>query len=447
MRPHELTPLTVYDDALALPPPLARTRGADATHALHVGDLLAEPPTRSGEWSPGCVRRLVAASTGPVAVGVRRADYRARLEAAGWFCAAEDADLVQAREACWPGLARLRRLNLGFGNPRPALVLVGEKVNHAKQLPFASRSGTWLFLALRLLGHDELTLYLANACSLRGRRRTKQLAQLHRHFDASSPTWVALGATAHEVLTAAQVPHAHVCHPSHHKRFKHHEDVIGYAQRLRAAGVPDGPWTSVAGPTLPVRDVPSLPELPAPYDLRSVAFVKGTSSAGEGRKGTRDRGISPAKREGARQAYVTGNAPTLKDAAEMYGINPSRLREYARDHGWAAEREEQLRHTTEVVKAAAADTTAAYVAKSLTDSLKLSWGGLRQGLASVARRLKDGSLEPTPQQVEALSRVALALRAASQGTVDPTLEALVQEPLAELAQRCIDQLDKGLGGA
>ena len=448
MNPHDLAPLTVVADELPLPEPLrnASGKGIYAVNALKVGDLLAEPPKRSGEWCPGVVRRLIAASTGPVAVGIRRADYRERLEAAGWFCAAENADLESARAASWPALNVARRLGIGAGNPRPSIVLVGESCNRAGQIPFASRAGTWLFASLRLLGYDELTFYVTNALSLRRRRRTKQLAKLHESFSSSEPYWIGLGKAAQEVLKASKIDHLKVPSPSWHKQFKHSEDTIGYAKRISDAGLPQGPWNPLGQhKPVPAPDVVSLPELPAPYDLRSIAYAKGRSTpssrAGAGRQ------VDSAKREAARRMYITGEAPSLRAAAEAVGANVHALKQAAKKGDWVAERDEHQREATERAKAAHLAVTEDYVGKAMADALKLSWGSLRVGLGDVAKRLRNGSLQPTPQQVESLSRVALSLRAASEGQHDPELDALVQEPLAQLARRTLEQLEKGLGGA
>lgn len=455
-NPHEYAPLTLLADELSLPDP-ARGATTYAVGALRVGDLLAEPPRRSGEWVAGVVRRLIAASTGPVACGVRRADYRERLESAGWFCAAEGADVEAARHASWPALPVCRRLGIGAGNPRPTLVLVGESVNRAGQIPFASRAGTWLFLALRLLGYDELTCYVTNALSLRKRRRTKQLAALAKAFAVAEPTWIGLGKCAQEVLAAGKIPHVAVGHPSWHQRYKHAEDVLGYANRMRDAGLEFGPWHSGADSiqrNVPGRGVVSLPELPPPYDIRSVAFARGksTAAAKHGRQGGKGRQVDVAKREAARRMYVTGEAQTVRAAAEAVDANVDETVSVARSENWKAERAEHAKELTERVKQTHLDNTAERVAEHLTRSLKLSWGALTVGLKDLDRRLRlspedTGSLQPSPQQIESLSRVALTLRAASAGQHDPELDALVSEPLKELALRCIDQMEKGLGGA
>lgn len=436
--PHELTPLTIYGSADQVPTPAHGHRVTEGPAALTSADLLAEPGKRSGEWGAGCVRRLVAMSCGPVAVGPLPHAHRARLEAAGVFVGVEGTDSEEARSASWQRLPALRRLNMGYGSPAPRLVLVGEQTNRANQWPFASKGGTWLLLALRHLGWDELTVYLANAKDHRGRRRTRRLEELHEVL--GDVHWVALGREAVDCLKAAKIPHGYACHPSHHLRFKHGEDVAGYAKHLRAGGV--ALWNPAADRGLATAPVEALPELPPPYDIRSLVQASARGAKTTRRTGTKTRTLAPAKRSKARTAYVSGDAPTLVEAARMAGAHIDRIRECAREEDWQGEREEHHRQLTSRKLEAALQAET----RAIENSRKLAWAATERSLGSIVKRLSTGDLEPTPRDAEALSRIALSLSGSGLAITDPEQEQLAQIPLAELARRALEQIEVGLGG-
>jgi len=459
-----MPPLTLYDDAL--PTYDNRLKVANAgrhlVNTLNVCDLLAEPDPRSGQqWGASLVRRLIAASTGPVAVGVREASIRARLEAAGWFVAAQDGNFAEAREHCWPALSTVRRIGIGYGSPRPQLVLVGDQCKRFGQLPFASKAGTWLFLALRALGYDELSIYLCNGRSVRGKRYTRELAQLAKAFGPDTK-WVALGNAPHDVLKAAKVQHVKVCSPAYHRQYKHAEDVRGYGERFLRAGVPLGPWhDGERVEEFHKHVITSIPVLGEPYAIRDLSSSR--SAKAEVTTGAGNKAIDPVKRETARRAYVMGEASSLAEAGRLAGIRTDQVRYVAAAENWQAERDEHQRRVTEVAKQKAE----AQVAKDLSDALSLAWRATKLGITDVVERLlaargeptaiaklakkqalgDDGAtpLHPAPREVESLARVALALEGADIEGLTADGDRLANMPLQELARETLRVMGEQFG--
>jgi len=405
---------------------------------IRASDLLAEPPSRSPEWMPGIVRRMTASWARPIAQSVA-GPYAERLEAAGWFVAGADADLEAARLACWPVAAVERRLALGFGSLAPKLVIVGERAQAGTDLPFASRGGTWLFAGLcEALGWDELSIYATNSQSASGRRLDKQLAELHAAFAKYDPVWLALGKQAKQTLRQAGIEHVGCQHPAWHMRYKASEGVEGYVELLRAGGMTEGPGI----PKGSTNHVDKLPEMPAPYEVRSVAYIKGKSTPA---KGNRSRGgvsqVDPVKREKARQDYVTGVATSLADAARRASVNIDSLYNIARDEGWREERDAYQRQVTEEVKEAAKKAEA----KASGNARKLAWAATERALGSVVQRLKTGELTPTPRDAKALADCALTL---TDRVVDPgeKQDDLGGKTIKELVAEVQRSAQEGLGG-
>jgi len=435
---HRAPTLLVFGEGEPLPLPPPGIRPKNIPTAMSVTDLLAEPNPRDGQWGAACLRRCIAVSTGPVACSVHSDSYRRRLETAGWFVADPEADFPNAAEACWPALPSLARLALGVGSPRPALVFVGDASTHADQLPFESRSGTWLFLALRAMGYDELSCYFVNGLDHLRRRRTKRIAELGKAFNADSnpPTWVSLSDGAAEVLTAAKIPHVRGMSPAAHKRFAYAEGPAGLGAKLTALGIPPGPW---ADEQIPTASVKKLEPLPWPYNATSMHF---RPPGGVAKLRGRDRAIDPVKRESARRMFITGEAPTLSAAAEAVGVDMTKLRQHAKHNGWAAEREEHLLNVTERVK----ERAAAAEGKAMANARRMSCALVEGGLVSLLRRLKDKSLIPTPGQVESFSRVWITLSSAV--VLETQEEAAAKAiPLREQARMVLEQIERGLGGA
>lgn len=436
-HPHELPTLVLHPDHADLADPDDHAALAD----LHASEFFAEPPERSGEWGPSLVRRLIGVSTGMVACGALTQAQRARLEAAGVLCCTEDADLVEAAEASWPALRTLRRLRLGFGSPRPTVVLCGDRPNRPGQLPFAARCGTWLLAAIRALGHDELTIYLCNAVDHAKRRYGPDLARLRDAFAACSPTWIALGRTAERELKREGVEARYCPHPAHHRRWHHDQGPVGYARLLREAGLEPGPWLDreAGAPELPARvEVRELPELPPPYDLRSMGHVSGRSKP---RRAKRGPDLDPARVEAARRAYVVGEAPSVRAAAEAMGISVQKLQQHARRHDWAAERLEHERAKTRAAKQRAQEAEA----KAIASSRQLAWAATTKALHLLAQRLEREDFAPSPRDVEALARTASMLSGVESPERSPEEEALARMPLADLLERAKQQIER-IGG-
>ena len=438
-NPHVLPGLTLVEDLEGEEPTL---------ELMQASDLLSEPPKRSGQWVASCVRRLLAASSGPVAVGLQPGEQRERLERAGWFNVAEGSNVEDARIASWRSMAEVRRLGIGFGSPRPSLVVVGDRTGRAEQLPWASRSGTWLFLALRLLGYDELTVYLTNARDTAGRRRTKRLRALQAAFAPYSPFWVAAGREAHEVLKAAKVPCSYVEHPWAARRWCFSEGPEGYAAKLTKAGLQPGPWAghlpteaewASGSRPLPGRvTVEKLPALPSPYELESVAYHKGITPKRSGGKVAK---VDAKLREEARRAFVVEGL-RLVDIAEKLGVSSSLLERLSGEGAWRREREEHQRHVTEEAKAKHVKDEV----RLLVQARRLSWIGSVQELQGVVKAQKDPDYRFTPNNARLLSQVALALSDAGSGEVEDGREQLAKRSLVDLAEQAIKQLNEGIGG-
>ncbi len=317
----------------------------------------------------------------------------------------------------------------------------------------ASRSGTWLFLALRYLGYDELSVYVCNARDVKGRRRGTQLTELHDAFGEGVP-WVGMGRAAQDVLRGAKLPHHKVVHPSHHKRWKYAEDVKGFAERFEAAGVPRGPYA--VEPIGGVIRVDTLPDLREPYRIRNLA-TKGNVKPVRNTGGVSKSPLHPKKREAARRAFITGEAKTLREAAEIAGCHVDRLRPIARDQGWRAELDEHQRAIT--IAAKKADKSGR--AENMHKATSLACYATRLGMADVVERLLAGRgnagalaacekkgvkpLHPVPRDLESLARTSLALLGADTSELSAA-EANVQSmnPM-ELARETIRVLQEQFG--
>lgn len=220
-----------------------RTRPPDLTvfadetidsKGMSIADVLAEPPKQSGLWIGAVARRLIAASARPVALAPIDRKFIERIETAGWFVASRDADTTNARDSCWPSDGALKRIGVGVGNPRPQLVIVGERVSREGQVPFHSRSGAWLFLALRLLGYDELSVYCVNAYSSTRKERFERLRDLRKTFDkfGVDAPWVSFGEGAHIALRQLGMPAREVVSPAYHKKMNQNEGPEGFAELI-----------------------------------------------------------------------------------------------------------------------------------------------------------------------------------------------------------------------
>jgi hypothetical protein len=419
-------PLTVFDDSLW-------GDRVSNPRELQLGQLLWEPREGTPEWCPAVVRRLIAAYSAPVAVGVK-GPGAARLEAAGWFSIGEDADADKARASCWPLAADVHKLSLGVGSLSPLLVLVGLQDKHAQAIPFLSKTGNWMFGALRRLGYDELTLHVLNLRDASGRRRLKKTKALYNLFKTvTDPTWIALDVGVSEDLSDLSIPHVRVQNPSWHRRYHASEGVEGYANRFKRSGVHayESPFVP-----LPVRD--GLPELPAPYDVMSASYKRGATPKSATRRSTT---VPPHKAEQARRAFVTGEVDSVREAARRFRTHESKLYRVAREQDWEGERRAYQQQVTEKTKEAAGNAEA----KSAANSRKLAWAATELALAHVTKALKDGTLKPKPLDAKILADTAMAL---SDRVVDPTTaqKELRGQTLVELVEQVNEKIAKNLGG-
>lgn len=416
MNPHDHPGLVIVESTPAPQPGL-----------LTADQILAEPAPTTGEWVAACVRRLQAMSTGPVAVDLPAGPQRDRLEAAGVLTIAGDASIVEARDASWPTLPALRRVAIGYGSPRPTLVVVGDSVNRPGQRPFASRSGTWLLAALRHLGYDELTLYLCNAHTRAGERRTDGLRQLHDVLPEAP--LLAAGRAAEEVLSGAGLPYLHAPHPSQARRFRYASGPEGYARELLDGGV------ERVGDPLDLDVTGALPELPEPYALRSVAYGRGGGGAGR----SQERHLEPTLREEARRLYVLEGLE-LKDVAERIDVGPDAVRREARHGDWRTERDEHQREATERAKREHQDR----IARDFARLRVIAPAAALKGYELLLRRMESGELQVSPSDVKALVQSALAVHEAQvveQSDDERELSSMRMSDLVASAQATLDRLN------
>lgn len=124
----------------------------------------------------------------------------------------------------------------GIGSLEPAIVLVGETPNpntldRTGGVPFAfGPAGEWLYRGLEhALNRDLLgSVYITNAVKHNDDQRA-----IAREIRWLRPRGVvALGNTAHRLLSSFKVSHTTVTHPQHARRFHYHES---YASWLREA--------------------------------------------------------------------------------------------------------------------------------------------------------------------------------------------------------------------
>ena len=397
-------------------------------------DLFAEPPINNKLWFPSVVRRLEAAYRDPVGVGLKSGGLRDRLEAAGWHIISKKADPKAARSAAWPALDQVHQLGIGFGSLAPKLVIVGDRNSHDDQRPFVSLSGAYLFKALRLLGYDEMSCYVTNAHEVNRKARTNKLKSLKEAFDRYSPAWLSLGANSARAMKSAGISAITATHPAWHQKNKgKSEGFKGFADILTGAGLKYGRWHGLDLPAVSCLD---LPELPAPYNCRSIAYIPTGDSFIRG-----GNSVSAKKREEARRLFVTGQAATIQAAAREVKASADELRKFARVEGWVGERDAYERDKTRRLKEriAEAETKAAAASRSL------AWSATQQALKSIVERLKDGSYRPTAHEAKALADCAMSLTDRVQAP-DEKRSDLQGKTLKDLISEVHAKVEQGLGG-
>ena len=405
-------------------------------NSMSINDLLAEPLEKSGQWMPSVSRRLTAASNYPIAVGIKSKEKADRLEAAGWLVLSEDANIKAARNMAWPNQDHLKNLGIGYGCPAPKLVIVGEKASNKHEPPLASRTGTWVFAALRRLGYDELSCFVVNAYNPNGKRRGDKLKALEDIFKDCKPIYLAIGKKAENALRFCGIPHIYIKSSRAHWNFTKGSDVNSYAKLMHEKGLPTGRWYSLG---IATSTCPELPFLPAPYDLRTVAYKRGEKRTGTG-DGDKIH-VEVSKANAARLLFVTGQVKTIKEAAEKIKVHPNRLGKLAQRENWRGEREAHMRNKTRLAKEASAKAEA----KASANCRKLAWAATELCLASVVDQLKAGMYDAKARDVKALAEVALMM---SEKVIDPksSMPELQNKTIAEIVNDVQDKIAKGLGG-
>tara|TARA_R110002110_G_scaffold21113_3_gene84234 strand:+ start:994 stop:2277 length:1284 start_codon:yes stop_codon:yes gene_type:complete len=361
-------------------------------------DILAEPDERTASWGASVFRRLMVMSTGPLAVGMEPGPYLERLEAAGLLNINEEGDPLRARLACWPTIPLLRRLNAGCGSPRPSIVIVGDRSQNGEQLPFASAGGEWLFRALRKLGYDELSVYVVNARTPSGRRRTKLIKDLYKVFEAQNPIWLGVTQGAFQCLQTCKIPSIKASGPQRFMRKHRGNGPELYAEHLRKSGLPNGPHF---GLDLPKVKVSVLPKLPMPYGIKTLACFR---AFGHEKDVVKIPTMSEANMEKARRLFIM-QSMSLKDVASEIGVGIKRLQAIAKAYDWNSEVREYQREVTDAIRQAS-------IEKEVRDISKLRsllWEGSVSEMEGVIEAQKSDNYRFTPNNAKALTQTAILL--------------------------------------
>jgi hypothetical protein len=416
--------------------------------------LLAEPPDRSPEWIVTTYARVACASHGLVGLASGLASaapghvppaWAARLAAAGAPLVVDVANLERARASHYPALERVLAVGWGKGCPAPSLVLVGDRDPRDTPWPLMSRSGVWLFRALRELGHDELSAFVCNAFLPDGRPAADELRELAGAFAPHGATWVALGTNAAGALKRADLPHVAVTHPQHARRFAYDVGPQGYAKRLAEDGVPVGRWRGAANPTgdvLPVVACDRAPPWIRAGGLPTSAAFR-PRSGGKGKTLVRHARLA-TKIEEARRLFVTGRAPTIKDAVAQAGLDAKHYVEVQEQAG-VDEWERERAGFVEAVRASFYREAVDAEARALTASRRFASASLALALESIHGRLSTGDLVPKPVEAESLARTAALLSERGAEATDAEVARIKALPLVDQARAMADALRAQFG--
>lgn len=440
--PYQLRPLTLGP---ATPPGEGQK---EPPTELGSGDLLTEVDERSPEWLAGIVRRMLAMTAQPVMLDTVTGLDRIRWEAAGVPVVAEDADPSLTRARAWPAWQELSRADIGYGSSAPRLVVIGERVTRAGQLPFAGRTGVWLWLALRRLGWDELVTYVTNAEDSRQRPWDERLGAVLGALRRSDPVVLALGDHAHAAVNRLGVTAVKAWNPQYHAKWHRKDGPEGYAAKLREAGLRPGP-----GVALPKERAERLPTLPTAYGLRSFGFAPGDASPVKSPAGRRE--LSRADAERARRAFIMGQVRvdgtnvacrTLRDVADALGLDYVRLAATSRRQDWQSARFEHERELTDRIRREAIEQEV----RSYSRARGKAWAITDRYLSELALALtatdEDGKPKPAvkidPFGAEALVRATLALADAKVEPGDVTDEVSRMTPQARAQEYLRDMVAK-----
>lgn len=277
---------------------------------------LLEPPVKRPHWLTAIYRRLVLLRHDPAPGDATDPRQVAALRPA-----------AEAPREWTPELAH------GVGSPRARLAVVGERAPGGG-LPFRSRSGLWLWRALRHLGWDELTCWLGNAYHSEGSSARREVYAALGQLPELRAVLV-LGRTAENELGRLEdgldggAVVARADHPQAWARFRRDEGAEGYAAHLVERGLPRvGPplWPEVA---LRTGDLPPTGDAEADAVPCGVAYRPVTRTKSDGGSSR----VSRARADKARKRYVEGDE-TLKQVAAASGIEYTTLCELSRREDW-----------------------------------------------------------------------------------------------------------------
>lgn len=435
MRPHDADPLAVFASVAPWDHKAAPSPGAAIWRNVSLDLLLSEPvESRDPVFLPTIMSRLAAVSVGPL-LFASQGPRSARLESARIPRVAQDADLDAARSAFWPALPELRRLGVGVGSPAPSLVIVGERDPYEK-IPFLSKSGVWLFRALRLLGWDELSVYCTNALDENKHVRGEALRHLERAVGRYEPTWLSVGRVADETLTSLGIRHAHASHPAQHRRFKFRDGPESYATLLREGGLPTGPYLALELPHTDLKEV-SWSD-PCSALCERFAIARSVAYRPDGKRCEADATrVDPRVAERVRRVFVLGDHKTPRSAAraalgaEATPPMLAAISRTARGEKWEDERAKHLERVREQAKSAAVDAES----KATVTARRLAWEATTKSLTKLVKQLDDPETTVRAQDVKAVGDFALALSDRGDITADATREQLGKLSLAELSEK------------
>jgi hypothetical protein len=431
LRCHDLDPFLVVSSTEA---PKHEQRFGIWWDGLTIENLLAEPEKSNSNWISCIAARLAVASTGPLLSG-GDGPMAARLEAAGWFKVAYESDLNAAREAAWPTLNACRSAGIGSGSLAPKIVLVNERDPYDK-IPFLTKSGAWIFRALRLLGHDELSIYVANAFSTQKRSNSEGLRKLYDTFAQYDPIWVGCGLASCEVLRGADIKHIGVVHPHKHMKQSFDEGIDGYAKHLWDAKVPVGPYCSIVEPN--AHALPTCDDSPV---LRERLCLSVGNSISRPQASRVNAPFNELEIEKARLAFVTGEVKDVAEAAKLIGLSRPVLQRYAKDQNWVAERAKHLETIREKAKATSSDAEA----KAISKARQLAWVGALKAIANFTRSMDNQEVRVKAQDMKAATETAVMLKAMGDPSIDAEKARLGSLRPDEIAKE-LNETVKGMFG-
>lgn len=429
MKSHELDPFLVVSEPVA---PKHVERNGVWWDGLTISDLLTDPDPTKPEWLSVICSRLAVASTGPILTsGADGGALASRLEAAGWFRIAADADVNAARRAAWPTLEAATAAGIGAGSLAPKLVFVNDR-DAQDRIPFFAVAGQWLFRAIRELGYDELSIYVVNANTVQHRSNAPGIAKLYDAFAPYEPIWIACGHGAEETLNHAGLKgYKKIDDALGFMSHRKDEGILGYARHMYEAGIEAGPWASLIDPSKP--PLPTLygeSTLPRRVGLPSKLVIHSNKE-----KKLKSQNFD-ARVEAARTKFVIEGAESITAAGHAAGMSSkqeqAKVHRAARVEDWVGERKKHLDTIREKAKSSAADAEA----KAVSKSRQLAWVGTVKALALFARSLDNPDAKVKAQDVKSIVDAAVNLRAIG----DPTMDA----EKARLAALRPDELAKEL---